>query len=231
MKFAHISDLHVGKIPKNKHLALLKSLDKEKVDFILVTGDVTDLGKNNQWNKFIELYKPIWEKLIIIPGNHDCATDNVAKLIMKNRVEVLFKDKVKFIKINSTAPHNKFPWVCHGEITDTLDAVEYALNRHINLYTVIMLHHHPLPLPEDGLLDRLSSLIVPYTKELKLGNKLVEISKGKCDLILHGHRHTPSSFEFPGNRYLRIYNAGCTPGIKRYRVFNTGKNLPKWISY
>ena len=45
--------------------------------------------------------------------------------------------------------------------------------------------------------------------------------RGRCDLVLHGHRHVPRARTLFADdaRPLGLYNAGCTPALGRFRVF------------
>lgn len=85
VKIAVISDLHIpiealleGKKPREdvwKSLCdALRAACANGVDFIVVIGDVTDTGKDEEWEKFYEKAKEAGidlDKIIIIPGNHD----------------------------------------------------------------------------------------------------------------------------------------------------------------
>ena len=57
---------------------------------------------------------------------------------------------------------------------------------------------------------------------LSLGAELVQRVQGRCDLILHGHRHVPREFDLgtPRGRGLRIYNSGSSTEMGRFRVFS-----------
>jgi Icc protein len=86
---------------------------------------------------------------------------------------------------------------------------------------VLMLHHHLLPLPADHLGERLASMLGwPNAAELDLGHALVDRLRGRCDLVLHGHRHAASEVVLlPGNgRALHVLNAGSTPELGRVRL-------------
>ena len=49
-----------------------------------------------------------------------------------------------------------------------------------------------------------------FTHELERGRELLARIRGRCDLVLHGHRHVPSAHTlFAGEpRPLGLYNAG-----------------------
>ena len=90
-----------------------------------------------------------------------------------------------------------------------------------DLLVAVMLHHHVLPLPEDHLVERIASWLgLPNAAELLRGQELVELLLGRCDLVLHGHRHAAAEFTLDprGGRRLRVINAGCTPDAPRVRI-------------
>jgi hypothetical protein len=55
-----------------------------------------------------------------------------------------------------------------------------------------------------------------------LGGALLARLRGRCDLVLHGHRHVPSDFSMGADaeRPLRILNAGSTTELGRVRVLS-----------
>ena len=56
---------------------------------------------------------------------------------------------------------------------------------------------------------------------LVLGTDLLEAVSGRCDLVLHGHRHCPThrSVEMPGAAPVSIFNAGSSTELGRSRIF------------
>ena len=88
--------------------------------------------------------------------------------------------------------------------------------------TVILLHHHVLPLPEESFPERLATRLGwPHAAELALGAELVSRVQGRCDLILHGHRHVPREFDLgrperagPARLQLgQLHGAGPVPAV------------------
>ncbi len=81
---AHLSDLHYGNHDRRVEGHLQEDLLKDPPDFIVVTGDVSQLQWESQFNEAKDFLKGIvsafWEKghsarVIVIPGNHDVSTD------------------------------------------------------------------------------------------------------------------------------------------------------------
>ena len=85
----------------------------------------------------------------------------------------------------------------------------------------VALHHHLLPLPEEHVGERLAALLGwPHAAEVAGGPELVEALRGRCDLVLHGHRHRAAerTLDAAGPRPLRVLNAGATPELGRARL-------------
>ncbi len=84
-----------------------------------------------------------------------------------------------------------------------------------------MLHHHLLRSRRTIFSERLASWLgLPNAAELARGRDLLEALSGRCDLVVHGHRHAASSIVLPGRagRSLQVMNAGSTPELGFCRV-------------
>lgn len=158
---------------------------------------------------------------------------------MQERVVVEEYDDLYVIRVDSTGPHNKWLIVGHGIVCHrVLGMLEEALQKApSDKFVTVLLHHHLIPIPEESFVERVSKYFgFPFTSELHLGDDLLKLAKTKADLILHGHRHIPFELNLPaGDRPLSIYNAGCTPRLHKYRVFEyeNGKQVSdvRWIHY
>ncbi len=101
---------------------------------------------------------------------------------------------------------------------------------------MVVTPYHPLLLPEETFPELLATRIgLSYKTELRLGKLLLTRLRGRCDLVLHGHRHVPQARMLFADdaRPLGLYNAGCTPSLGRFRVFAhaAGKlcGAPGWL--
>ena len=93
------------------------------------------------------------------------------------------------------------------------------------------MHHHLLPLPDDHLFERvITQLGWPNAAELSRGREMMDRLQGRCDLVLHGHRHKPAEVEAGS---LRVFNGGCSTGLQACRVFAAvhGElvHAPRWL--
>lgn len=240
MKLAHISDLHFGRKVFDKSLRKLASSLEKEVDHVILTGDITEHGFNKQYKAFQDTFEDLIDKnrITIVAGNHDRLGDNIARYVMSDRVSVEEHKGLFIIRVDSTGPHNKWLIYGHGIIcSKVLSSIEHALRYALkNKLVVILLHHHPIPLPEETFFEEISRhLKWPFAAELHLGKELISLARGRADLICHGHRHVPFELTLPGSRPLGIYNAGCTPRLEKYRVFTHEDGVQtkdvKWFHY
>jgi 3',5'-cyclic AMP phosphodiesterase CpdA len=226
---AHLSDLHLDLSPASDAAAraLVDALQAEDVDHVVVTGDLTHQGANAEYRRFREVFAPFLDtgRLTFIPGNHDRPGDDAGGEWMKgNKVHTVEQPGLYLVCVDSTGPHNRNYFASHGALSHAeLDAVDAALEAAPReALTAVLVHHHVLPLPEESLPERLATLLGwPHASELPLGAEWVTRLQGRCDLVLHGHRHQPRErmMEGAGGRALRIYNAGSSTELGRFRLF------------
>lgn len=226
---AHVSDLHLGRDAgtDTRARALCAALLEAEVDAVLVTGDLTHRGRRAELLAFENAFAPLLEagRVVVVPGNHDRAGEDVgATMMVGSRVGVADLAGLHVVRVDSTAPHNRSLLAAHG-LLDRRDLFEIdaALGEGApGMLSVVMLHHHVLPLPADDLAERLSGWLgLPNAGELETGGDLLSIARGRCDLVLHGHRHVPSaSTHFQTDfRPIAVVNAGCSPDRGGTRVF------------
>ena len=240
---AHLSDLHLGLGRANESAAraLVEVLQEAQVDQVVVTGDLTHRGRDEEMSLFLDVFAPLQRahRLTVVPGNHDRTADDAGKTLMDGR-RVLVEERpgLLLVRVDSTAEHNRSSVASHGEVTPAmLEEVDAALRRAPpSVLRVTLLHHHPLALPEETWLERWSERLgLPYCSELPLGRALLRRVRGQCDLVLHGHRHVPREIHLgaPGERPLALYNAGSSTQLQRVRVFSHADGVlqgpPRWL--
>jgi 3',5'-cyclic AMP phosphodiesterase CpdA len=225
---AHLSDLHIGRSIDSDRRAqqLCRTLLQAGIDHVVVTGDVTHRGRVRELEQFHRIFTPLREsgRLTIIPGNHDRLGDDVGQAIMPGgRVQTQIAPGLFLIRVDSTGPHNKSWIASHGQLDDSdIDAVDAAVAAappgHL---VVLLLHHHVLPLPEEHAVERLSTWIgLRFAGELERGRALLDRIRGRCDLVLHGHRHVPCAMSvFDDARPVRVFNAGSSTELGRTCIF------------
>jgi hypothetical protein len=94
MIILHVSDLHIGKSRHRTKQAekLLDKIDKayqvsDKANhsYLLVTGDIVDIGTKQNFEDAVDILGPFKDKLLLVPGNHDCSGEpsKVMKIVSK----------------------------------------------------------------------------------------------------------------------------------------------------
>lgn len=240
---AHISDLHIGSSPERSFALqrICSAILATDIETVVVTGDITNCGSVSEFEEFSTITSRLRAErnVILLPGNHDRSRANISTRMMNDeQVNLLSNDGVAILRIDTTIWYNRITFASHGNISKSmLTSVDQLLAQiPEQTFVIVALHHHPLPLPAEILIEYISSWFsLPFAEHLSYGSRLLEKIKGRCDLVLHGHRHVPSEIVFPyTQRSLAIYNAGSSTGLCAFRRFDIhdGRLIgePIWIS-
>jgi 3',5'-cyclic AMP phosphodiesterase CpdA len=238
-RLAHLSDLHIG-TSTDRAEALVKRLIADDIEHVVVTGDLTHEGAHAEFALFLDVFAPLFRngRLTFIPGNHDrTGEDSGSDWMNGQRVRTEHHDGIFLVCVDSTGPHNRSYFASHGDLCPTvLEQIDEAISRApANKVVAVLLHHHLVPLPEESMPEWIATRLgFPNACELKLGVDLLARLRGRCDLVLHGHRHTPREFEFStsSDRMLGMYNAGSSTELGAFRIFEHGDGRltkkPSW---
>jgi 3',5'-cyclic AMP phosphodiesterase CpdA len=236
--FAHLSDLHVGagRAALDAARRLCSALVSVRIDRVLITGDVTHGGRRAELDAFRAAFAPLIAqgRLIVVPGNHDRLRDDVSGALMPGaRVQAEQHGGLFVVRFDSSGPHNRRLFDSHGQMDRSdMDAICGAFDRApAGCLRLLLLHHHLLELPDDHLFETMiTRLGFPNAAELEHGEELVARLQGRCDLVLHGHRHQPSEIEAGS---VRIFNGGSSTGLQACRMFAAARgalvHAPKWL--
>jgi len=116
---AHLSDLHLDLTRESDATAtaLVETLLAERVDHVVVTGDLTHQGSRSEYRRFRELFAPLLDagRLTFIPGNHDRTGEDAGGQWMNGqKVRVERHERLYLVCVDSTGPHNRNYFACHG---------------------------------------------------------------------------------------------------------------------
>ncbi len=240
----HVSDLHLGKNleTERRAIAIRDALVAVDADHVVVTGDLTHRGRSRELALFRRIFAPLAERdrLTIVPGNHDRLGDDLREAIQgEARVAITRAPGLHLVRFDSTGPHNRAWLSGHGVMTEEdVASISAAVDlAAAEALVAVLLHHHILPLPADHPAERLASWLGwPYADELERGGDLLGALRGRCDLVLHGHRHASQAGTFFGYdpRPVLVFNAGSSTDLGRVRVFahTRGRVIgaPAWLA-
>ena len=71
MKIAHLSDLHFGHHDESVADALVPELDRQNADLVVISGDFTQHGTENEFKVARSFIDKIGSPVFAVPGNHD----------------------------------------------------------------------------------------------------------------------------------------------------------------
>lgn len=78
VKIAHISDLHFGRTNEAALAALTVTLDEERPDLTVITGDLTQSGRRREYREAAAFLQSLNGRFLAVPGNHDAPVYNLA---------------------------------------------------------------------------------------------------------------------------------------------------------
>lgn len=209
---AHVSDLHLDGSPTAyaraarvvEHLVEVGG----GLDAVLVTGDVSDRGASDDYEAVRRLFTRVPVPTVFAPGNHDDRTAFAAALLDRrghaehqpiNQVLDL-APSVRVVVLDSVLPRST-----HGLLQETtLNWLDATLTAAPTTFTLVALHHPPIPLE----LPRLDLLRLSQPERLAA----VMARHPQVGAVLCGHAHTAAAAEFAG-RPVRV-----APGVRSSAV-------------
>jgi len=192
-----ISDFHVGSLNFKEEL-LLNAIDKLndiQPDVTIITGDITENGYYLEFEEVIKYLDQIKSPIMVVPGNHDArhVGDECFEDLIKNRYGTL-KDKkhgLKVIGLDSSEPDLDYGRI--GRTQQNFMENELIKADEENLYKIIALHHHIIPVPKTGRERNVLS---------DAGDILLSLMNGRADLVLSGHKHMPHVWMMENSTFI-----------------------------
>lgn len=190
IKILAASDLH-GDSRVTKKLA--ERAEKEKVDLVILCGDLTGF---NDGKDLIKPFKDKKQKVLILPGNWDsfATTDFLAQLYGVTNIHgySAVYEGVGFFGAGSATAMGPRSGITENELWKTLDKAHSGLK---GIEKKVMLTHMH---PSGGISEAVG---------FKGSDSIVKaIQKFKPDLVLHGHMHETFGMEdkIAGTRVINV---------------------------
>lgn len=245
MRLAHMSDLHLFKpgifdlkellwrrIPGALNLLLTRrdrhsiraavtaiaAIEETQVDHCIITGDLTNLSLDAEFQLVLEVLKPInsYERLTVVPGNHDFYTPDATNKFEKFFGHLLWREgngcypackdinNVRIIVLKTAIcppPLFSFGKVGTEQLERCVALVSDAKTR--GQFVVVGLHHN---LHRRGLLNETIGRLLD--RDLVLS----KLAEARVDLVLSGHDHRPKEFVVPrpDGKMMHIFGCGST---------------------
>lgn len=220
-KIAQISDLHCGDIRFDKGLMrkAISEINREKVDLLVVAGDLTVDGYRDQFleaKKYIDLIRS--DEKVIVAGNHDCR--NVGYLHFEDvfgprysDAELDFPVPGKEKRARIMAVDSNKPDMNDGEIgRERYQFIDngFKIKSYFNIF---ILHHHLVGIPGTG---RERNIV------WDAGDVLEKLSDAKVDLVLNGHKHVPYIWQING---LNMITSGTVSSRRTRGITSPSYNM------
>jgi Icc protein len=208
---AHVSDIHVSKVNflPEKLEACVKEVNEINPDFLVLTGDLTGFGFENEYKSSREYIDQFRQEKLIIPGNHDARYRGdiyFEKYFGHGNKVMDVSDNLNIIGVDSSVPDLDEGTVGRGKQRWLREELNKIPGEKIK---VVAIHHHLIPVPMTG---RERAVLTDA------GDVLRVLVESGADLVLCGHRHTPYAW-FMNN--IAIITAG-SPSTEKVRA-----NIPQ----
>ena len=183
-QFAFISDTHIGSPDGKAEEDLIRTVQdinkRTDLDFVVLTGDITELGTNEQLAKAKKILDGLQTKWFIIPGNHD---DGWSESGGESFITTFGSDRFHFdhngIRFIACAS-GPYVRMSDGHIPkDAMTWMENILDTTAANMPVIFLNHYPM----DNQMDNWYEVIDLFKKKNTI-------------LFMCGHGHSNKALNF-----------------------------------
>lgn len=203
MRLIQISDIHFGTEDQHAIHAATTYLRNEPYDGLIVCGDLTQRGKNIEFDAAKRWLEQFDVPRLVVAGNHDTPLLNVVERARQpfSRFNSRFKPYTNYLKIdnwNLFGMNTARGWQKRrnwAEGVVNLDTLQTHLDNAPE--TSLLVCHHPFESPPG------SPLRTSTRHGLKAGARL---AASRLNVLLSGHVHAPSAtvWEHSRGKYLAI---------------------------
>ncbi|MGB9937040.1 MAG: metallophosphoesterase family protein [Methanobacterium sp.] len=203
---AHLSDLHVGALnfKQDYLISSINKINELETDLVIVTGDITENGYYTEFEIAAQYLDLIESPLLVVPGNHDARHigNECFEELIKKRCGTLdvMTGEICAIGLDSSEPDLDYGKVGRSQQLKMETELKKAGEK--NLYKIIALHHHLIPVPKTG---RERNVLTDA------GDILSSVIEGNADLVLSGHKHVPHAWQLENTAFV---TAGTVSSLK-----------------
>jgi 3',5'-cyclic AMP phosphodiesterase CpdA len=211
IRLFHVSDLHFGREDKEALAWFKRSVEQERPDAVICTGDLTQRARREEFASASAYLEAMPVPVTVEPGNHDLPYYNLFERFVRpyrryGRLEKLIErpldiKNVLIVPLKTTARaqlrHN-WSWgvVGRGALAKSLALLGSVGTDHVKLVAC----HHPL-VDKEGLHSS--------GKTIRGRAALEALAGAGADAVLSGHVHDPFVMELEvGGRVVRKIGAG-----------------------
>jgi Icc-related predicted phosphoesterase len=219
LRIAATADLHMKESEKGKWADLFKEVSK-KADVLLIAGDLTDTGDENQAKALAEELKSCTIQVLAVLGNHDFekGRQRLIRQILQNDHIMILEGEAVVIRNIGFAGVKGFGGGFDGnmlakfgeeaikvfvkEAVDEALILDRALSRldeeNENIKKVALLHYSPIATTLRGEPEQ----VFPFLGSSRLAEPL---TRRKVVAAFHGHAHK-GTFEGEAPGGVKVYN-------------------------
>ncbi|MBY9068003.1 metallophosphoesterase [Hyphomonas sp. WL0036] len=207
MKLAHLADLHFGRENRDALSAAAGIIRELDVDAIVVSGDLTQRGKREEFQAAQEWLSKFSAPVLSIPGNHDTPLLNLPARAADafGRYERYFGGLTRPLQLDGVSIRGlntsrgwqaRMNWAEGSVNLDDLDAAigpPDACEGEVRIVAC----HHPFQSPEKASLQ---------TATRRGAEASARLAASPVQILLTGHVHTPHAelIREPQGRYIAI---------------------------
>ena len=238
LELVQLTDTHLCRQPGGKLLGMdtdhslqavinLVKAERETVDAVLGTGDLSDQGAAESYQRLLGYFDQLTDQHFWLPGNHDDLAHMVAVGGSERLCSELRGAGWQILMLNS-----QIPGEVGGEMgADQLDLLDQALSAGSDqgLHTLVCLHHQPVAIGCDWLdeqmvadADRLLARIdsAPSVRGVLWGHVHQELAEQRGDVLLMSSPSTCVQFA-PGQKLFKADD--LAPGYRWLRLHPDGR--------
>lgn len=217
-RFIHLSDLHIRwfkDAPENTALSFLvpqivKRYEAGVKPTVLITGDITDDGTEQQYKEAVRLLKPLQDngfRLLVVPGNHDYGTAGNVYLekSLERYEQIILRD---FLRLDVPKDGEFYPYVVESDDVVFIGVDSVVANLHSTVHYAAGEVGEPQRKVLRSILDRYTEVIQtkvivtyfhhhPFDRrrvmQMDDAKEVMNIVSGRTDFLCFGHDHVAES--------------------------------------